>query len=103
MFLRRAFTSILLPIVILGCASQAQHLRSQPVLYMDITGDSNRMVEVLLPPIEDSIVRPATPVSTTPVASNDRHTVVTVASLDLEKIPAGVSAIAATPTTTIRT
>jgi hypothetical protein len=103
MFLRRAFTSILLPIVLLGCASQAQHLRSQPVLYMDITGDSNRMVEVLLPPIEDSIALPATPGNATPVASNDRHAKVTVASLDLEKIAAGASVIAPTPTTTTRT
>ena len=95
MSLQRVVTCFLLSLAVLGCASQAQHLRSQPVLYMDITGDANRTVEVILPPLDDST---ATAAPASSVANNVRRPSVAVASLDIDKVPS----VAAVPSMTTR-
>jgi hypothetical protein len=61
--MKQPLLPLLTIVAITGCASQAQHLRSQPVTYMDITGDSNRKLEVLLPPLDDPTPRPIGPQS----------------------------------------
>jgi hypothetical protein len=81
----------------LGCASQAQHLRSQPVTYMDITGDSNRKLEIALPPLEDA----AEIVSTAPPAAvgnlGVRRQPTAIASLGLSDVPIGSPTQSVTP------
>jgi len=101
MLIRRALTLLLLSFLVLGCASQAQHLRSQPVVYMDITNNPNRTVEVLLPPIPET-PPPAAPDAKT-VAIHENRSSVEVAALSADGILAGTAALttnAAAPVTT---
>ena len=84
MVTRRVLMLLLVSFIVLGCASQAQHLRSQPVVYLDITNDPNRKVAISLPPIEE-LMAPVAPEATT-AAIADKHRPVEVASLNPDAI-----------------